>query len=294
LRLARLWLYNIMEKIPGDFMPIQLIASDLDETLLNKRAELTERTVRALKSAMDAGALVSLASGRMVQAMERYAGAIGVNAPLIAFNGALIYDCRTKAPLEAREVPVEDARLVARSAEEMGVHVQAFTREGYYFERANAFSDLYARGIGGIEGEAVGAKLSEWIGAPLCKLLLIAEPTVASRLAKELAPRFAGRLEIALSRPNYVECTAFGVHKGAALKALAERLNIPRENVAAFGDNENDLSMIRWAGHGYAVENAPESVRAGAIPAPASDLDGVAQVIEGLLDEGRILPARKD
>ncbi len=140
----------------------------------------------------------------------------------------------------------------------------------------------------------MGEKLSDWISSPLCKLLLIAEPPAASKIVSELAPRFFGRMEIALSRPNYVECTASGVHKGEALRMLAERLNIPRENVAAFGDNENDLSMIRWAGHGYAVANAPEGVRAGALPAPASDLDGVAQVIEGLLDDGRISPARKD
>ena len=283
-----------MEKILGDIMPIQLIATDLDETLLDKRAELTERTVRAMKRAMEAGALVSLASGRMVKAMARYAEAIGVNAPLIAFNGALTYDYYSKVALDAREVPLEDARLVAQAAEARGIHVQAFTREGYFFERANAFRDLYARGIGGIGGKAVGEKLSGWIEAPLCKLLLIAEPSIAAQLVRELAPKFAGRMEIALSRPNYVECTASGVHKGAALSLLAERLGIPRENVAVFGDNENDVSMIRWAGHGYAVANAPESVRAGALPAPASDMDGVAQVIERLLDEGHIVSARKD
>lgn len=275
-------------------MSIQLIATDLDETLLNKRAELSERTVRALKRAMEAGVYVSLASGRMVKAMAKYASAIGVNAPLIAFNGALLYDYRSKTSLEAREVPLEDARQVALAAEARGIHVQAFTREDYFFERANAFSDLYARGIGGIGGTAVGAKLSGWIDAPLCKLLLIAEPSVASQLVRELAPQFAGRMEIAQSRPNYVECTASGVHKGAALEALAERLNVPRENVAAFGDNENDVSMIRWAGHGYAVANAPDGVRAGALSAPASDQDGVAQVIEGLLDDGRMASARKD
>lgn len=274
-------------------MPIQLIASDLDETLLNKRAELTGRTIRALRRAMEAGALVSLASGRMVKAMARYAGEIAVNAPLIAFNGALVYDLRRGEALAAREIPLQDAVSVARAAEERGVHVQAFTREGYFFERENAFSDLYARGIGGIAGKAVGQKLSGWIDAPLCKLLLIAEPPEAANLVAELSPKFAGRMEIALSRPNYVECTAWGVHKGAALEALARRLGIPRENVAAFGDNENDVSMLRWAGYGCAVANAPEKVREGLMEAPASDQDGVAQVIEQLLDQGRI-SARRD
>jgi Cof subfamily protein (haloacid dehalogenase superfamily) len=275
-------------------MPIQLIASDLDETLLNKRAELTHRTVQALRHAMEAGALVSLASGRMVKAITRYAREIAVNAPVIAFNGALVYDLQRGEALAAREIPLEDSIAVALAAEERGVHVQAFTREGYFFERENAFSDLYARGIGGITGKAVGQKLSGWIGAPLCKLLLIAEAPEAANLVAELSPKFHGRMEIALSRPNYVECTAAGVHKGAALKALASLMGIPRENVAAFGDNENDVSMLRWAGHGYAVANASEKVREGLLEAPASDQDGVAQVIEQLLDEGRIASARRD
>ena len=275
-------------------MPIQLIASDLDETLLNTRSELTGRTLRALRRAMEAGALVSLASGRMVKSMARYASEINVNAPVIAFIGALIYDLGRRSALAAREVPAEDAKHVALEAEARGVHVQAFTREDYFFERENAFSDLYARNIGGVTGRAVGGKLSDWIACPLCKLLLIAEPPEASRLASELSERFSGRMEIALSRPNYVECTAAQVHKGAALEALAKLLGIPREDVAAFGDNENDVSMLRWAGHGYAMANAPEAVRKGLTEAPPSDQDGVAQVIEGLLDEGRIGRARKD
>ncbi len=118
----------------------------------------------------------------MVQAMARYAQAIGGQRPADRVQRApLLYDLRLKTALEAREIPAEDAKSVARAAEGMGVHVQAFTREGYYFELANAFSELYARGIGGLEGEAVGEKLSDWISSPLCKLLLIAEPPAASR-----------------------------------------------------------------------------------------------------------------
>ncbi len=276
--------------MPGDEMPIHLIASDLDETLLNKSAELTARTQKALKRAMEAGALIALSSGRMVKAMARYADQIGVNAPLIAFNGALVYDYRKKSVLAAREVSVDDARAVALAAEERGVHIQAFTAEEYYFPRENASSDLYARGIGGIFGKPTGVKMSEWIDRPLAKLLMIAEPSEAARLVKELSPRFTGRMEMMISRPNYIECTSAGVHKGAALEQLAGYLRIPRDAVAAFGDNQNDVTMIRWAGHGYAVANAPEAVRSQALAAPASDEDGVAQVIEQLLDEGRISP----
>lgn len=283
-----------MEKNAGEAMSIRLIASDLDETLLNRRAELTGRTIAALRRAMAAGAYVVLASGRMVKAMAAYADQIEPNAPLIAFNGGLIYDYAAGKAVEARRLEAEVGREVARAAEARGVHVQAFTDEEYYFERDNAFSDSYALGIGGLYGRAAGRKLSGWIDRPLCKLLMIAGAQVAPGLARELGEAFLGRAEFALSRATYIECTARGVRKGAALEALCARLGVARDEVAAFGDAPNDLDMLEWAGCGYAVANARPEVRERALPAPGSDEDGVAQVIERLLDEGRVASGRKD
>ena len=71
---------------------IRLIATDLDDTLLDANSDVTPRTLGALRRAMDAGAMISLSSGRMTEAMVPFAERLGVNAPMILYNGAMIYD----------------------------------------------------------------------------------------------------------------------------------------------------------------------------------------------------------
>ena len=92
---------------------IRLIATDLDDTLLDADSRLTDRTVRALRRAMDAGAMVTLSSGRMTEAMVPFAEAIGVNAPMILYNGALIQDHRDGRTYFSHAIPLETARAVS-------------------------------------------------------------------------------------------------------------------------------------------------------------------------------------
>ena len=96
---------------------IRLIATDLDDTLLDARSDVTERTCRALERAMDAGVMISLSSGRMTEAMVPFAERLGVNAPMILYNGALIYDHRDGRTLYANSIPAETALNVARMVE---------------------------------------------------------------------------------------------------------------------------------------------------------------------------------
>jgi len=86
------------------------------------------------------------------------------------------------------------------------------------------------------------------------------------------------------SEPHVLELMACGTTKGAAVRALAERLGIDRSQVAAIGNERNDLSMITWAGRGATVANANEAVLAVA-PQVVShhDADGVAEFIESFL-----------
>ncbi len=274
-------------------MSIRLIASDLDETLLDNNSRLTERTVAALKRAMAAGAYVVLASGRMVKAMSAYAETIKPNAPIIAFNGALTYDCAARRALDARRIPAQDARAIALACRETGLHVQAFTDDEYWYERKNDLSESYAQGIGGIYGRATGAPLEDWIDRPLCKMLMIVDPAAAPEITARFNRQFGERAVFAISRASYIECTARGVGKGAALAALAAHLGVAQAEVAAFGDAQNDLDMLKWAGHGYAVANARPEVLESALPAPATDDDGVARVIEQMLDQGRVAPPER-
>ena len=93
-----------------------------------------------------------------------------------------------------------------------------------------------------------------------------------------------GGLEVTGALDTNIEVNAGGVHKGAALCWLAERLGIAREEILAFGDGSNDLKMIIDAGTGVAMANAiPEVLEAADITAASNDEDGVARVIEEFL-----------
>lgn len=85
---------------------IRLIATDLDATLLGGNSELTPRTVRAVRQAMEAGARFVIASGRMYETARPFAEQLETNAPMIAFNGAMACDWRTGAPLFTTDIPV--------------------------------------------------------------------------------------------------------------------------------------------------------------------------------------------
>ena len=126
---------------------IRLIATDLDDTLLNERSELTPRTQAALDAAMAAGCGVTLSSGRMVEAMLPFAEKIGVNAPMLLYNGALLYDHNTGETLYANRVPYEVALGVLKVIEQAGSYVQVYPGRGYYCTEILDAPDGYARQI---------------------------------------------------------------------------------------------------------------------------------------------------
>ena len=263
---------------------IRLIATDLDGTLLNENSSLTDRTLRALKRAMDAGIRISLSSGRMTEAMTSFAGAIGVNAPMILFNGALIYDPVTGETLYSRAIPLELARRVAQAIEEMGIYLQVYPGRGYFCCRRTAETEAYERSIRVCCTET-GRLLSGWLQSDVVKMLAIAPPERIDRAQRELIRRFPNGVTFMKSRDNFLEIVAEGINKGAALRALAEHLAIPMEDVMAFGDGQNDAAMLEAAGTGVAMANAVDECRAVAqMMAPDNREDGVAQVIERMLD----------
>ena len=104
------------------------------------------------------------------------------------------------------------------------------------------------------------------------------------RLEARLTAHFDGRLYISKSLPHFLEFAAPGVTKAAGLEFLAERLGFARERTVAFGDGENDVELLDWAGYGVAVANAHDRVLAVADwVCPGPEDEGVAQVLEAWL-----------
>ena len=270
---------------------IRLIVSDLDDTLLNPRSALSLRTRDALRAAVAAGALVTFATGRMLESSLSLAEEIGVNAPLILYNGALIHDLRTGRTVSRLDIPADIARRICRLAEDMGVYMQAYPGENYYCATRCEFTARYAASIRIDALETPGHQpLSEWISSSQAKLLALGEAEDMPPVLEAFRRAFAGEgVDFFMSRASYMEIVSSRASKQSALKTLAEALDVAPEEILAFGDGENDAGMLEYAGQGYAMANAREDVRRRArFVAPSNADDGAAQVVEALLAKGEI------
>ena len=97
----------------------------------------------------------------------------------------------------------------------------------------------------------------------------------------ELSLRLQRQISVYRSEPDFLELVPLGIDKARSIAVLSEKLGITREEVAAMGDGYNDLSMIKYAGLGIAMNNAQEPVKAAAdYIAPSNDEDGVAIAVE--------------
>lgn len=268
---------------------IRLIATDLDDTLLDAHSEITPRTLAALRAAMAAGCRVSLSSGRMLEAMLPFARRIGVNAPMLLYNGALIYDHNTGETVYSSRIPHALALDIVRMVEGMGLYVQLYPGMGYFCAEATDATRAYAAQVR-VEATPVHMPLSQWLSehpADLQKMLVIDTPEGADRAKAALEKAFPRGAMFLKSKAHYVEIAPEGVDKGRSLARLAAHLGIAREEVMAFGDGQNDAPMVAYAGAGVAVANScPETLASAAIIAPPNTRDGVAQVIEEYLEKG--------
>lgn len=267
---------------------IRLIATDLDGTLLNQHSELSPRTCRAVQRVMETGARFVISSGRMYLTTRPFAGQLDVNAPVIVFNGAMACDWQTGTPLFKTDIPVDTARAVCAMAEKRGVFAQYFPERGlFYQKRVAAVCDEYENRVR-FRGEETVRPLSEWISQNAVKLMCLGEHEVLLKLRAEMAEAFP-QLRLMLSQPTYLEIVSASVDKGDALRMLAERLGVTREEIAAFGDADNDVGMLEYAGSGYVMQNGNEQLLARVpLHAPANTDDGVARVLEDLLARGEI------
>ena len=126
------------------------------------------------------------------------------------------------------------------------------------------------------------------------KLLLIDTPEGADRAKELLLSTFPGAATFFKSRAPYVEIAPRGVDKGRSLERLYTLLGLTREEVMAFGDGQNDVTMLQAAGTGVCMENGcPQAKAAATRIAPPNTADGVAVVIEEYIQKGQIGPYQK-
>ncbi|SDE41376.1 Cof-type HAD-IIB family hydrolase [Sporomusa acidovorans] len=258
---------------------IKLMVFDLDDTLLNNHIAISQRTQQAIRQAVGCGIKVTLATGRMYCSTIPFASQLELDMPLITYNGAMVSDYPSGKVLFHLPINPQTAAQVLKVCRERQWYIQSYIDDELYVRDMDKHAKLYAE-ITGAKPIAVGDHLYAMEKAPT-KLLAIAEPTKISEMLEVLQSRLENSLSIAESKPNYLEITNLAVNKGTALQFIADKLRFDREEIIAFGNGNNDIPMMLYAGWGVAVGNAPSTVKEAAqLVTGTNDDDGVADVIE--------------
>ncbi|WP_204357673.1 MULTISPECIES: Cof-type HAD-IIB family hydrolase [unclassified Streptomyces] len=263
--------------------PPRLIATDLDGTLLRNDGSLSIRTLRALRTASDAGAEVVFVTARPPRYVDVLAAATGIVGTAVCSNGALVYDVATRSVVESRALPVDVARGVAavlsQAVPDLGFAVESGGRVLYEPAYLHRFS-------GGADVESPVPSLTDlWLTeVAIVKLLAWSALRDADFLLAVAERTAGGQAQFTHSGGRgLLEISAPGVTKAGTLSALCAQRGITADEVVAFGDMPNDLTILKWAGAGYAMANAHPDVRS-AVPrhTVSNEEDGVAHVLEKL------------
>lgn len=262
----------------------RLIATDLDGTLLRRDGTLSDRTLRALRTAADAGAEVVFVTARPPRFVDVLASSTGLVGTAVCSNGALVYDvaARTVTTSRALDLPVARDVATALSAVAPGLGFAVETGHRVLYEPG------YGLRFGGPEAELAVSSLADlWlVETPIVQLLAHSTEFEADMLLAIAEDSAAGAAQFTHSGGRgLLEISAPGVTKADALAALCRERGVPASDVVAFGDMPNDLTILNWAGTGFAMGNAHPAVRAAVARHTASnEEDGVARVLEQLFD----------
>jgi Cof subfamily protein (haloacid dehalogenase superfamily) len=247
--------------------------------------QLRPRTLEALRGARAAGLDVIVVTGRMVQSVRRFLEPAHLDEPVICYQGAVVADAEGKW-LRHEPIPLELAREVIGLVSDVGYGVNVYVDDELYVSKVSQGSRDYA-GFQHLVVHEVGNLLA-WLDEPPTKLVCVGDPAELDGVELRMKAHFGDRLYISKSLPYFLEFAAHGVTKGAGLDFLAAHMGFTRERTVAFGDGENDVELVEWAGFGIAVENAHARVKAVADwICPSAQEEGVAQVLEAVLDSKR-------
>lgn len=263
-------------------MDYKLLALDVDGTLLGEDLIIIEEARRAIAAAQALGVTVTLVTGRMFSAAVKIAKELNLNTPLICYQGAMIRHAGTGEILYHKSIPLAIARKFIAEAQNRNYHLNAYVNDELYVAKVNEEATYYSE-LARVPLQIVG-NLLDFIDSPEkepTKLVIIVQEEETLRVLDEFQAIFGSELYVTRSHARFAEGVNPECSKGAALAALAQSLNIAREEVLAIGDNLNDLPMLEWAGMSVAVGTAAESVRAKAQYVTQGGIGyGVAETIE--------------
>ncbi len=272
---------------------IKAIVLDIDGTLTNSEKKITEKTKNALLRAQASGIRLILASGRPVSGLREFAEELQMDQNqgiLICFNGSRVVNAQTGEVIYNQPMTVEEGQAVLEHMKKFD-RVRPMIDKGEYMYVTDVYDCMINMNgapfnVTKYEARNGHYKLCEvedlaaFADYEINKILTFSDPEYLEAHFREMEAPFQDSLSCMFTAPFYFEFTARGVDKANALNHVCASLGISGENMIAFGDAQNDASMLEFCGLGVAMGNATEELKTIADEITLSnDEDGIAATL---------------
>jgi len=271
---------------------LKFIVMDVDGTLLNSKKKLSKETKDALMKCQEQGIRVILASGRPSSGLAKLALELEMqkhHGMIVSYNGSKIHDCETDEILFNEPMTLIEAKAVLEHLKSFNVYPMIDKDKYMYVNNVFAPPILFQnKELNIIEYEARGGNyllceksdLVAFIDFAPNKILTAGQIEYLEENYQKMMEPFKDSLSCMFTAPFYFEFTAKGIDKAKALDTALSKLGFGPENLIAFGDGHNDISMIRYAGIGIAMDNAVLELKEVAdFVTDSHDFDGIAKAL---------------
>lgn len=263
-------------------MGYKLIALDIDGTIRSNEHPLSRRTCLALEAAREAGAIVTIVTGRVYLSALHVTADLNLQSPVATYQGAHIADPVTHEVLWHQPLTSQMLSDTLDFLDFGGHEILAHHRGHVYVECLSEWIEAY------VERNHVRVHVVDSLHSlaeeGVTRLIVGGQDEAVGEVTARLKGEFDSRLQITRSLPYFCEVLHPDTGKDVALKRLCEMLDVRQEDTVAFGNGDEDAAMIAWAGLGVAMgDGSTTAVEAADEVAPPLADGGVAEVIERLL-----------
>jgi Cof subfamily protein (haloacid dehalogenase superfamily) len=255
---------------------------DLDDTLLSPDKQISQSNLEALNALRNNRFEIIIASGRHHENIVRFEDRIGRQGWVISSNGAVVRHAQTSAMLQELTLTPSQVLDIRRYGTERELTIIGYHRDGVFTEQDSEWTRRYAQNAG---WKPRRGDLSILATTGLQKLLLSHSAQRIDAIQSEAEQKFGSEMYVVRTDDEILELAAPETNKAFGAQAVARMLGIDSQNVVAFGDGNNDVELLSWAGLSVAMDHGRESARQAAkfVSPPGSPGTAFARAVYALI-----------
>jgi Cof subfamily protein (haloacid dehalogenase superfamily) len=252
----------VSERKLAEPMPIRLVISDVDGTLIDHSKQLTDATLAAVKRLHEVGLHFTISSARPAAGLRDFISALSITSPVSSFNGALIV-LPDLTPIRSIPLQPEDVFASAETVKQFGLDLWIYSARGWFVSRLDGPHVAHESSVTGIEPQQLVSLEVCTDGA--LKIVGVSDDHSAVVACEAHLQRQSGlHISAIRSQDYYLDITNMNANKGNAILEFSDVLGIPTSEIVTIGDMPTDVLMFRNSGTSIAMGNATEQVKAEA------------------------------